>query len=60
MINGLHIKNGRLINDRPDSETGIAQAARIKKTMKEQHKIDMIADGIERAEVREKLRKMMF
>jgi hypothetical protein len=60
MINGLHIKNGRLINDRPDSETGIAQAARIKKTMKEQHKIDMIADGIERAEVREKLRKMML
>jgi hypothetical protein len=60
MINGLHIKNGRLINDRPDSETGIAQAARIKKTIKEQHKIDMIADGIERAEVREKLRKMMF
>jgi hypothetical protein len=60
MMNGLHIKNGRLINDRPDGETGIAQAARIKKTIKEQHKIDMIADGIERAEVREKLRKMMF
>lgn len=60
MINGLHIKNGRLINDRPDGETGIAQAARIKKTIKEQHKIDMIADGIERAEVREKLRKMML
>ena len=59
-MNGLHIKNGRLINDRPDGETGIAQAARIKKTIKEQHKIDMIADGIERAEVREKLRKMMF
>ena len=60
MMNGLHIKNGRLINDRPDGETGIARAARIKKAMKEQHKIDMIADGIERAEVREKLRKMMF
>ena len=60
MINGLHIKNGRLINDRPDSETGIAQAARIKNTIKEQHKIDMIADGIERAEVREKLRMMML
>lgn len=59
-MNGLHIKDGRLINDRPDGETGIARAARIKKTMKEQHKIDMIADGIERAEVRKKLRDMMF
>ena len=46
-MNGLHIKNGRLVND-------------IKKAMKEQQKIDMIADGIERAEVREKLRNMMF
>ena len=60
MMNGLHIKNGRLINDRPDGETGIQQAARIKKVMKNQKKIDMIADGIERAEMREKLRKMMF
>lgn len=60
MINGLHIKNGRLINDRPDGETGIQQAARIKKAMKNQKKIDMIADGIGRAEMREKLRDMMF
>tara|TARA_R100001460_G_scaffold8527_1_gene21082 strand:+ start:92 stop:274 length:183 start_codon:yes stop_codon:yes gene_type:complete len=60
MMDGLHIKNGRLINDRPDGETGIARAARIKKAMKEQDKINMIADGIERAEVREKLRNMMF
>jgi len=49
-----------LINDRPDGETGIQQAARIKKVMKNQKKIDMIADGIERAEMREKLRDMMF
>ena len=56
MMNGLHIKNGRLINDRPDGETGIQQAARIKN----QKKIDMIADGIGRAEMREKLRDMMF
>ena len=60
MMNGLHIKNGRLINDRPDGETGIQQAARIKKVMKNQKKIDMIADGIGRAEMREKLRDMMF
>ena len=59
-MDGLHIKNGRLINDRPDGETGIARAARIKKAMKEQDKINKFADGIERAEVREKLRNMMF
>ena len=59
-MNGLHIKNGRLINDRPDGETGIARAARIKKAMKKQEKINMIADGMDRAEMREKLRNMMF
>ena len=44
---GLTVKNGRLINNRPDGLSGIAEAALYKKQMKKQYKIDSIADGIE-------------
>tara|TARA_R100000935_G_scaffold15852_1_gene31696 strand:+ start:445 stop:651 length:207 start_codon:yes stop_codon:yes gene_type:complete len=49
-INGIHVKNGRLINDRPDSESGIAKAGAIKKAMHNAKKINQIAEGIELAE----------
>jgi len=49
-MNGLNIKNGRLINERPDGMTGIQQAANMKRIIKEDRKIKMIAEGIERAE----------
>jgi len=49
---GLKVKNGRLINDRPQGVTGIAEASMYRKQMKKQYKIDCIADGIERAEMR--------
>lgn len=51
-MGGLTVKDGRLINDRPDCTTGIAQAAQLKKTMHRAKKVDMIADGIELAEGR--------
>ena len=51
-VNGLSIKNGRLINDRQDGQSGIAQASMFRKQMKKQYKIDCIADGIERAKMR--------
>ena len=51
-VEGLYVKNGRLRNDRFDGETGIAQAARFRKQMEKQYKIDSIADGIERAKLR--------
>ena len=51
-VNGLFVKNGRLINDRMDSVTGIEQASMYRKQMKKQYKIDCIADGIERAKMR--------
>ncbi len=51
-VDGLYIRDGRLINDRFDGETGIAQAARYRKQMEKQYKIDCIADGIERAKMR--------
>lgn len=51
-VDGLYVKDGRLINEREDGETGIAQAARYRAQMKKQYKIDCIADGIERAKMR--------
>ena len=48
-MDGLTIKNGRLINDRPDSETGIAKLARKKKELKRAEKVRMIAEGNELA-----------
>jgi|TARA_R110000796_G_scaffold219639_2_gene335683 hypothetical protein len=52
MINGLYVKDGRLINERPDGINGIEQAANLRKMVKYNKKVDMIADGIERAEMR--------
>jgi|TARA_R110000751_G_scaffold92044_5_gene180316 hypothetical protein len=51
-VDGLYVKDGRLINDRADGETGIAEASRLRQQMKKQYKIDCIADGIERAKMR--------
>lgn len=42
----LTVKNGRLINNRPDGQTGIAQAAQIRKSMKRAEKISMISEGV--------------
>ena len=52
MINGLYVKDGRLINERPDGINGIEQAANLRKMVKYNKKVDMIADGIDRAEMR--------
>ncbi len=51
-MDGLIIKNGRLINNRPPSESGIARACSIKKSVDRERKVSQIADGIERAEMR--------
>ena len=52
MVEGLYVKNGRLINGRPNGMSGIEQAANMKRIIDEDRKIKMIADGIERAEMR--------
>ena len=36
-VDGLYVKDGRLINEREDGETGIAQAARYRAQMKKQY-----------------------
>ena len=53
MINGLTVKNGRLINNRPNGVTGIQQAAQIKKEMKRQEKISLMEEAIVRAKIKE-------
>ena len=55
-MDGLTMKNGREINLRPDSETGIAKMARMKKELKRAKKVEDIADGIELAEMRKSFR----
>jgi len=55
-MDGLIVKNGREINNRPDSESGIAKACSIKKSVDRERKINQIADGIERAEMRKSFR----
>tara|TARA_R110000744_G_scaffold110590_2_gene208651 strand:- start:204 stop:419 length:216 start_codon:yes stop_codon:yes gene_type:complete len=51
-VNGLYVKDGRLINGRADGMSGIEQASMYRQQMKKQYKIDCIADGIERAKMR--------
>tara|TARA_R100001443_G_C3212133_1_gene143676 strand:- start:247 stop:468 length:222 start_codon:yes stop_codon:yes gene_type:complete len=58
-VDGLYIKDGRLINDRMDSMTGIQQAANMRRIIKEDRKIKRIADGIERAEDMKKFRGLL-
>ena len=46
MGSGLDVQGGRLINNRPDGMTGIAQAAVAKKAMRRMDKVGMIAEGV--------------
>ncbi len=44
-FSGLTVKDGMLINNRPDGQTGIAQAAQIRKSIKNAEKVSIIARG---------------
>ena len=59
-VGGLYVKDGRLMNDRADGESGIAQAARIKRSVKNDRKINQIAEGIELAENKKNWRELEF
>jgi hypothetical protein len=56
-MDGLRIKDGRLINDRPTSESGLAKLCRVKKEVKRMEKVSIIADGVQMGEAREQLFK---
>ena len=58
-MHGLTVKNGRLVNERPDGMSGIQQAANMKRIVDEDRKIKIIADGIERAESRKEFRGLL-
>mgnify|MGYP003131502756 CR=1 FL=1 len=51
-MDGLEIKDGRLLNMRPDGESGIAMAARLRNELKSSKQVRDIASGIELAEQR--------
>lgn len=55
MSNGLNVRNGRLINNRPDGMTGIQQMCEIKKMQKREQKIEMMVEADVRASMREKM-----
>jgi|TARA_R110000787_G_scaffold81523_1_gene176736 hypothetical protein len=59
-VNGLYVEGGRLINDRPDSMTGIQKAASIKRSVKNDRKINQIAEAIELAENKKDFRQLRF
>ena len=56
---GLTVKDGRLINDRPVGESGIAEASRLRQQMKHRYKAECIADGIGIAERRKEMFRLM-
>ena len=53
-VNGLYVKDGRLINDRPDSRSGLERAAEMRKMVKRQNNVEQIAEGIRRAQMLER------
>lgn len=59
LSNGLDVRGGRLINNRACSVSGIQKAAEMKSAMKREKKVSMIADGIRRAEMLEKMDEMI-
>lgn len=59
MYNDLTVRNGRLINNRPNDVTGIQQAAQIKKDMKREQKIQMMAEAMYRGEMMSDLEKSL-
>jgi hypothetical protein len=64
MNDGLTVKDGRLINNRPDGKNGIEKAAELRKAMKRAEKIEMYSEAVAlgdmKAEMREEGRDMMM
>jgi len=52
-VNGLYVKNGRLINGRPNSMMGIEKVSKMRQEVKRQKNIQEISEGIQRAKTLE-------
>ena len=59
-VDGLYVEGGRLINSRPNSMTGIQKAASIKRSVKNDRRVNQIAEAIELAEDRKDFRQLRF
>lgn len=59
MYNGLTVKNGRLINNRPNGITGIQEAVQVKRDMKREQKVQMMAEAVYRGEQMSDLEKSL-
>lgn len=56
---GLTMRNGRLINNRPDGQTGIAQAADARRAMKRAEKVMIVAKGTAMGEMMSEMGECM-
>jgi len=54
-MGGLTVKDGRLMNNRPDGLSGIAEANNLRNMKKSSKEANMIANGILLAEARKKM-----
>lgn len=60
MYDGLTMKNGRLVNERPDGISGIQEALQIKKTLKKAKKLEMYSEAVALGIQKAKISKDMF
>ena len=52
-VEGLYVKDGRLINGRPNSMMGIEKVSKMRQEVKRQKNIQEISEGIQRAKTLE-------
>ena len=52
-VDGLYVKDGRLINGRPNSMMGIEKVSKVRQEVKRQKNIQEISEGIQRAKTLE-------
>jgi len=58
-FSGLRVKDGRLINDRPVGKSGLEEAAEIRQIKKRNTQANIIADGIEKAEMNKEMNNLL-
>jgi len=57
MDDGLTVKDGRLINNRPNGKNGIEKACELKKAIKKAEKISMISEGVALGDMKAEMRE---
>jgi len=58
-LNGLGVKNGRLVNNAPQAVSGIARMAELRKEIKRSEKISIVREGTYQAEMMSDLEKKL-